>query len=59
MYYCGRCKKLQPKGTEQSKLVIDTRQVEYHNQERVTKGWEIVREIPICPDCVTAIGRAN
>ena len=50
--------------------VVETRQVTYTNQHladwhdpddkdevRVTKGFEIVREIKECPDCSKALNR--
>lgn len=71
MYRCDVCNKVQPAGTPQVRLVVDTREKTYditpHLSEKEKKkarrrginvdqgrqtaqGWEIVKEIVVCPD---------
>jgi hypothetical protein len=52
MFKCGRCHKTTKTGERANKLVIETREKVYYNDEAgYSKGSEIVKEINICGRC--------
>ena len=69
-FICGVCHTPTAPRVPCTLRVVETRQVEYTNvhvadrydpddkdEVRVTKGFEIVREIKECPDCSKALNR--
>ena len=60
MYYCEACKKLVGPREPQNTVVMEKRRKEYvypvnlegGSFQRVSVGWEIVREAKVCGDCV-------
>ena len=56
MFKCELCGKITKSGEKQTKKIIETRKVKYSNispngKEKVTDGFEIVKEISICEEC--------
>jgi len=52
-YRCQLCNSLIGPKVRQSKVVTAKREREYRNEEgKVSQGWEIVRELKVCPDCI-------
>lgn len=57
MYNCDSCGKPSASREKQNKLVTKTREKIYRNinkktkYERVTHGWETVKEIMLCDNC--------
>ena len=52
MFRCQKCQQLTKPGESQRKMVVERRDKTYilPNGE-ITEGWEIVREIFLCPSC--------
>lgn len=58
-YICGKCKVSQLPRTPSTPIVIETRPMEYSNlivvdeipEIKVSKGFETVRELRVCPAC--------
>lgn len=62
MFKCISCKKLQDKYISPVKVILETRERQYTNEVRLeprgsrviqSSGWEIVKEISVCPTCST------
>lgn len=60
MFKCQSCKQTQPAGTKMNKVVTQIRKVTYPpvkdkegNITRVPDGFEIVKELCVCPSCST------
>jgi len=54
MYKCQLCNSQIGPHNRQYRIVVEKREKEYHNGddgERVSQGWEIVRELVVCSDC--------
>lgn len=51
MFKCGRCHKISKAGERPTKLVVETRERDYHTEDGITHGSEIVKEITICGKC--------
>jgi hypothetical protein len=57
VFKCGKCNKLSAPGEKQKRVVVQKRQRNYTNynprvkQEKVTVGWEIVKELGLCSSC--------
>lgn len=55
MYYCEQCNKLSEPRVGQYKKVVEKRERDYVSKMRekikVTKGWEIVKELLVCREC--------
>lgn len=55
MFKCALCHNVIGPKTKATKLVTKTRPATYYNnvkgKEVITEGWEIVKEILICPEC--------
>lgn len=52
MYKCQLCNSLIGPKIQQHKVVVAKREREYHNGDKVMQGWEIVKEMVVCSDCV-------
>ena len=51
-FRCGKCHKVQKIGERPYKLVVETREKDYHTETKgITHGSEIVKEIDICNKC--------
>lgn len=50
MYKCEKCNKQVQANVPERKVVTEKRDVKYSNG---SEGWEIVKEIRVCPDCDT------
>lgn len=55
MFICERCNKVTKSHEKQHKIVVAARQTFYPEHE--TTGWEIIKEINACKECVNAIYR--
>jgi len=63
-FNCGKCGKTTKARQKETKIVTAKRDREYDCKRRTekgtvaftTKGWEIVKEIRICPDCAIVGG---
>lgn len=61
MFKCADCKEFTKPRERMEKVVVKTREKEYHNKVKkpkqkliqtiVSKGWEVVEEIGICRKC--------
>lgn len=54
MYYCDGCKQFSRPGEPLNLVVAEKRDMEYTNDHKKTRGWEIVREERLCPRCSEA-----
>ena len=59
MFKCQFCHTQQPPHVSPQMTVVATRAMQYvnHNSEGViihSQGWEIVKEIALCPSCASA-----
>lgn len=61
MYKCQNCPRTVERNQPMNKIIIEKRRRNYENPSRrereapfFTQGWEIVKEIPACPQCFTA-----
>lgn len=52
MYKCQLCNSNIGPRKCHYKVVVEKREREYHNEDKVSKGWEIVKEMVVCSDCV-------
>ncbi len=53
MFKCGKCAKSSEPGEKMSREIVEVRNVSYFDKDGdlIGKGWEIVKEINICPRC--------
>lgn len=70
MFICDQCKTVVGKKTSAVRIVLQTRDREYHNEfqrwdeekdkyveaETDSTGWETVKECKVCPDCAEPFG---
>ena len=51
MFNCQICHSRIGPRKQQHRVVVEKREKEYHNEDKVTKGWEIVKEMVVCSNC--------
>ena len=57
MFKCRKCGEVQRPRVKSNLLPVEVRTKTYstwneeEKKEKISKGWEIVREIILCPDC--------
>ena len=59
MFKCDLCKKISRPYTPMTKKIAEIRKKEYEykiftksgEKTKITKGWEIVKELSVCNDC--------
>jgi uncharacterized protein YqkB len=57
MFKCGSCRAQQAKGVKTTRLVVERRPKDYTRLDKngqpvlIGRGWEIVRELLVCPPC--------
>lgn len=64
MFICQGCKTVSKPREPKTLVVVQTRPMEYHNppdgpyvnplEQVISKGYETVKEIALCPPCVEA-----
>lgn len=52
MFQCKKCKRITEPRENSNKIVVEKREKEYKNQDKITYGWEIVKEITVCNSCI-------
>jgi len=61
MYKCQSCKCISSPKEAANKVVLETRPQEYSNKVndkiKVTSGYEIVKEVMLCKNCVSKYER--
>ena len=50
-YRCQICRSRIGPHKCQHRVVVEKRDREYHDGDKVTHGWEIVRELVVCDNC--------
>lgn len=51
MFNCAECKQPAEPRTRPHRIITEKREQTYNNHGRISRGWEIVKEVNLCTDC--------